>query len=723
MSRDSDSEEEFGAVASGPTLEEQLATITKERDDLAAKYALLLQEKGAPKTLSEAILGPKDGSSKTTLVQGLEDGSDDSTLGPKGASHTQRRTRRQRLLDTIDSFSARLLTTIAELDREALDVAHECEATRQEFEAASAELKDAESRFAVELENEDAVVEEYSRLRKERDTFEEQERSLTAELDGPRNQSVVVGKRQRLAVRLQQAQANLKETEGWMETTESDYQRGCQKVERAAAEVEKLKSIVQRKERELGEWLVPEFEWFTKELENFRALQSSISSSLDAMRGGLDDGWEGKLGDNAVFLEGLGGYTVHPDMVAHPTNWAPAIESFYLSQVSLALSKEMTKFHSAVLQRLKIQEGSAQREWRKGVEALFGQPAPSFKKSSLPQLIPLAEGPEGDVHEDPVSPSEEPGAGIPLPDLPPPPPPLRGHTNAVMSVAFSSDGSKIISGSIDKTVRVWDASSGNVQSVLEGHSAYCTSVAVSGDGSSWIASGSRDKTVRIWDSRTGKVQRVLAGHTGAVNSIAFSWNGSRICSGSDDKTVRVWNASTGVVQSVLEGHPASAVRSVAISRDGMRIVSGGLDGTIRVWDASSTTCSLRKVLQGHTRVISSVAFSRDGTWIVSGSSDQTVRVWDASTGNVVRILEGHAGTSTSIAISPDGKKVVSGSSDGTVLVWDALTGKLESVLEGHSNSVWSVAFSPDGRRVASGAFDNTIRLWNLSAPTSLSPPD
>ncbi|KAF5340663.1 hypothetical protein D9611_007282 [Ephemerocybe angulata] len=704
MSRDS--EEELG-VASEPTLEEKLAAVTKERDDLAAKYALLLQEKGAPKTLSEAILGPKDAR-------------DDSTLDSEDVFRTPR-TRRQRLVDTIDGFSAQVLAMITGLEREALDVSHECKAKRQEFEAASTELKDAESRFAEELENVNALVEEYNRLRNERDTFEEQERSLTAELDGPKlsgAQSVVVGKRQRLAVRLKQAQANLKETEGWMETTESDYQRGCEKVELAATEIEKLRRNAQGKERELSDWLVPESEWFTKELENFRALQASISASLDVMRDGLEDEWGGKLSKNAVFLEGLAGYAVHSDteMVAHTRDWAPVIESFYLSQASLALSKEMSKLHSAVLQRLKLQEESAQREWKKGVEAIFGQRAPSFKQSSLPQLIPLAEGPDGDVHEDPVSPSEEPGGGAPLPDLPPPPPPLRGHTWPVTSVVFSGDGSKIISGSADKTVRVWDASTGNVRSILEGHSDWCSSVAISGDGS-WIVSGSEDKTVRTWDAIAGKAHRVLAGHDGYVMAVAFSWDGSRICSGSMDKTVRVWQASTGVVQSILEGHLA-AVRSVAFSRDGKRIVSGASDALIRVWDASSTTCKLQKVLQGHSSEVWSVAFSMDGTRIVSGSCDGTARVWDVSTGTMLKCLEGDMDIVTSIAISPDGKKVVSGSYDNTARVWDALTGKLESVLEGHSDAVCSVAFSPDGKRVASGSVDKTIRIWDLSAPAS-----
>ncbi|KAF5340656.1 hypothetical protein D9611_007288 [Ephemerocybe angulata] len=726
----------FGGQASDPTLEERLVAMTKERDDLAAKYALLLQEKGGPTTLGEASPGPKDPS-------------EDSTLDSKDVTRTPR------------------TGEVTELEREALDVAHECKSNRQKSETAFAELKNTGSRFAEGLGNLDAVVDEYTSLRQGKDIFEEQERSLTAELNAPQSpgsqssvRAIPAGTKQRFVLRLQEAQANLKETERLMALVAGDYRQGCAKVELEAAQIAKLKRIVQGKERELGEWLLPESEWFTKELENFRALQTSISTSLDAMRSGLEDGWEGKLGDNTVFLEGLGGYTVHSEMVAHPEDWAPAIESFYLSQVSLALSQEMVKFHSAVLERLKIQEKSAQREWKNGSEAIFGQRVPSFMKSSLPQLIPFTEepgvgvtvtvGPSGDPivpSEDPIVPSpdpivpspdpimpsedpivlaDQPGSGVPHDHLPLPSRPLVGN-GGVMSVVFSLDGTKVVSGSTDNTIRVWDASTGQVQKVLTGHTANCTSVAISGDGS-WIVSGSDDRTVRTWDVMTGKEKQVLLGHTGAVKAVAVSWDGTRICSGGDDHRVRAWDAATGAVQSIMEGH-TGGVNSVAFSRDGKWIASGAWDQTIRVWGApstkrvwgaSSTKSKLQKVLQGHNNGVMSVAFSMDGTRIVSASSDCTGKVWDASTGSLLRTLVGHTRIVMSIALSPDARRIISGSYDHTLRVWDASTGEVQNVLAEHSGIVWSVAFSSDGRRVATGSFDTTIRIWDLSEPASLS---
>ncbi|KAG6834273.1 hypothetical protein H0H93_010738, partial [Arthromyces matolae] len=148
--------------------------------------------------------------------------------------------------------------------------------------------------------------------------------------------------------------------------------------------------------------------------------------------------------------------------------------------------------------------------------------------------------------------------------------------SGVTSVAFSSDGSHIISGSDDHSVQVWNASTGQEQKVLEGwHTNGVTSVAFSSDGSQTV-SGSGDHLVRLWDASTGQGLKVLEGHTYKVTLAAFSSDGSQIVSGSEDDSVRVWDASTGQELKVLEGH-THAVTSVAFSSDGSRIVSGSWD--------------------------------------------------------------------------------------------------------------------------------------------------
>ncbi|KZP21263.1 hypothetical protein FIBSPDRAFT_931700 [Athelia psychrophila] len=303
-------------------------------------------------------------------------------------------------------------------------------------------------------------------------------------------------------------------------------------------------------------------------------------------------------------------------------------------------------------------------------------------------------------------------------------PPLEGHEGEVLSVGFSLDGTKIVSGSRDETVWVWDAVTGQLDlPPLEGHEDQVWSVAFSPDGTK-IVSGSGDKTVRVWDAVTGQAALPpLEGHEGEVFSVAFSPDGTKIVSGSGDKTVRVWDAVTGqAALPPLEGHE-DPVWSVAFSPDGTKIVSGSGDKTVRVWDAVTGQAALPP-LEGHESVVRSVAFSPDGTKIVSGSFDKTVRVWDAVTGQAaLPPLEGHEGEVFSVAFSPDGTKIVSGSADKTVRVWDAVTGQAAlPPLQGHEGPVWSVAFSPDGTKIVSGSSDKTVRVWDAVTGQAALPP-
>lgn len=285
---------------------------------------------------------------------------------------------------------------------------------------------------------------------------------------------------------------------------------------------------------------------------------------------------------------------------------------------------------------------------------------------------------------------------------------LMGHESGVISVSVTRDGSRIVTGSLDKTARVWDAESGAEIGVLRGHEGWVTSVDVTPDGLRMVT-GSSDKTVRILDTVSLAETAILTGHKDEVWSVAVTPDGSRIITGSLDKTARVWDVETGSEVAVLAGHE-SGVLSVGVTPDGSRIVTGSWDNTARVWDAGTHAETV--VLRGHQDAVTSVAVAPDSSRIITGSRDGTVRIWNAGTGAEIAVLKGHEDRVISVALTPDGSRIVTGSGDGTVRIWDAGTGASIALLRGHDGPVLSVAVTPDGARIITGSLDKTARVWN-----------
>ncbi|KEP46756.1 vegetative incompatibility protein HET-E-1 [Rhizoctonia solani 123E] len=162
---------------------------------------------------------------------------------------------------------------------------------------------------------------------------------------------------------------------------------------------------------------------------------------------------------------------------------------------------------------------------------------------------------------------------------------FAGHNDQVHSIAFSPNGQLFASGSVDGSLMIWDASTGEgLFDTLTGHSGDVNSIAFSPD-SALVASGSSDETVRLWSSLTGApIAHPFEGHTHGVRSVAFSPSGSQLVSGSEDRTVRVWDVASGQSIAAFDGH-TDLVLSVAFSPDGTQIASGSADATIRLWNA------------------------------------------------------------------------------------------------------------------------------------------
>jgi WD40 repeat protein len=299
---------------------------------------------------------------------------------------------------------------------------------------------------------------------------------------------------------------------------------------------------------------------------------------------------------------------------------------------------------------------------------------------------------------------------------------LTGHENWVTAVAFSADGRLLASGSWDKTIKLWDVTTGREVKSLPPQPTGIEAIAFSPNGR-WLASERSDNSVALIDAATGKEIRTLTSRKGSdpLNknwdySLAFSPDGRWLASGTDGNTVGVWDVGTGREVRELSGHQREVIY-VAFSRDGRWLATGDDGETVDLWDA--TTGEKVRSLAGHTKDVYAVAFSPDSRWLASASGDKTVKLWDVATGHELRTFRGHTNRVTSVVFSPDGRYLASGGWDKTVRLWDVATGRELETLTGHARPVYAIAFSPNGRWLASGSEDKTLKVWSVGSSTTV----
>lgn len=291
---------------------------------------------------------------------------------------------------------------------------------------------------------------------------------------------------------------------------------------------------------------------------------------------------------------------------------------------------------------------------------------------------------------------------------------LSGHQGWISRISWSPNGTYLASPSADKTIRIWDVSSGACVRTLEWHTNEVWSVAWSPDGK-FLASASSDLTIQLWDADSGKHLQTLEQHTNAVTGVAWSPDGKRLASASHDKTIRIWDTSRGVCMGILQGH-TDRVRSVEWSPDGKWLASASGDKTIYIW--STADGSHFQTLEGHNGSVWSIAWTRNGRQLVSTSYDKTIRVWDIAKGVQLQILEAHSGQVNCATFSADGRWMASKSSfkDNTIRLWRCDTWACVAELEESATGNWlpNIAFHPRLPVLATlGERDRIIRIWEL----------
>jgi WD40 repeat protein len=295
---------------------------------------------------------------------------------------------------------------------------------------------------------------------------------------------------------------------------------------------------------------------------------------------------------------------------------------------------------------------------------------------------------------------------------------LEGHQLWVLCVATSGDGTIIVSGGYDGTLKVWGKDKRVCNfTVTKAHGGQAVTVIdIRGDGTV-LVSGGGDGSTKVWGLVHGQApteQRTLTGHTDWVHCVKISPDGTKIASCSRDRTVRIWSVQTGEELQTLRGHEGW-VRCVAWSPDSRLVASGGDDKTVRVWDVVGGTQATQP-LRGHSWVVRGVAWgSRNASLLVSSGEDRTIIVWhlEGESATVMRTLRVHTGIVRSVSLSPDDRFIISGSDNMTVCVWEVATGQQVRVLEGHTRAVNSVACSRDGKCIVSGSDDSTVRMWEV----------
>lgn len=292
------------------------------------------------------------------------------------------------------------------------------------------------------------------------------------------------------------------------------------------------------------------------------------------------------------------------------------------------------------------------------------------------------------------------------------------HTNGVSALAICSDDRLLASGDISGVVYLWERSSGRCINEFRGHHDGITHLAFSTDGRI-LASGSRDRTVRLWSLCKRELLNRPLKHKEKISALSWSPDGKILCAASENQTVILWNPDTSAPLRVLELD--SDVAKVAFSSDGRYLVTGCAKAYAQMWEVTSGR-RLGAPLR-HQGPVFAVCFAPDGRTLLTAGKDGTARLWD-----IEQILPTSRAVSPpqpwirAVAVSRDGKYVLLGGVKAQLC--ELATGRsvLPDLIHAADRWVDAVDISPDGTKLATGSYDGTARLWDAKTGSQLLPP-
>jgi WD40 repeat protein len=296
---------------------------------------------------------------------------------------------------------------------------------------------------------------------------------------------------------------------------------------------------------------------------------------------------------------------------------------------------------------------------------------------------------------------------------------LAGHADWVNAVAVTPDGRFALSGSHDRTLKLWNLTTGQPRMTLMGHTGPVYTVSILPDGCHAL-SGSTDGTVRLWDLSSGETVHVFSVQSSHVYALAVAPDGRRFVTGSRDGTLDVWNLATDQpisVASPIEGFACAAT----ITPDGQQAIVGFSKGSLMICDLR--TGVILRTIVGHEGPVYALAITPDGRHVLSGSFDGELKLWDLQRAQFVFALPRHKDDAYrvptpiyALAMTPDGRCVLAGCGDSRLRLWDLVSAELRGCFGAHGRGITSVAVTPDGRYAVSGSTDETLKLWDLATP-------